>query len=182
VSRETVERSTALQGHPRTTGGDAVLGSLLAAGVDHAFSVPGESFMGLLAAMHRDHRIRPISTRHEEGAAFMAVGYARIAGRPAVAMGTRMVGAANLAIGIHTAYQDSVPMIAILGQSPTAYRFREAFQEVDLSSVFAPLAKVAIPARSRATGTGSSSSPGDSRGPACCAATCNARRWRHPGS
>jgi acetolactate synthase-1/2/3 large subunit len=127
-----------------TSGGDAVLSSLLAAGVDHAFSVPGESFMGLLAAMHRDPRIRPISTRHEEGASFMAVGYGRITGRPAVAMGTRMVGGANLAIGIHTAYQDSVPMIAVIGQSPTAYRHREAFQEVELAQVFAPLAKAAI--------------------------------------
>jgi acetolactate synthase-1/2/3 large subunit len=127
-----------------TTGGDAVLASLLASGVDHAFCVPGESFMGLLAAMHRDRRIRPISTRHEEGAAFMAVGYGRMANRPAVAMGTRMVGAANLAIGIHTAFQDSVPMIAILGQSPTGIRHREAFQEVELASVFAPLAKIAL--------------------------------------
>lgn len=128
----------------RVSGGDAALASLLAAGVDHAFCVPGESFLGLLEAMHREPRIRPISTRHEEGASFMAVGYARLTGRPAVAMGTRMVGGANLAIGIHTAYQDSVPMVAVIGQTPTAYRFREAFQEVELEAVFSPLAKVAI--------------------------------------
>src|SRR5687768_14378569 len=95
----------------RVSGGEAVLKALVAAGVTHAFSVPGESFMGLLEAMHREPAVRPISTRHEEGAAFMAVGYARASGRPAVAMGTRMVGGANLAIGIHTAFQDSVPMI-----------------------------------------------------------------------
>jgi len=128
----------------RVSGGVAVLASLLAAGVDHAFCVPGESFLGVLEAMHREPRIRAISTRHEEGASFMAIGYARLTGRPAVAMGTRMVGGANLAIGIHTAFQDSVPMVAIIGQSPTAYRFREAFQEVELEAVFAPLAKVAI--------------------------------------
>jgi acetolactate synthase-1/2/3 large subunit len=128
----------------RVSGGDAAVASLLAAGVDHSFCVPGESFLGLLEAMHREPRIRPISTRHEEGAAFMAVGYARLTGRPAVAMGTRMVGGANLAIGVHTAYQDSVPMVAVVGQTPTAFRFREAFQEVELEAVFTPLAKVAI--------------------------------------
>jgi acetolactate synthase-1/2/3 large subunit len=100
--------------------------------------------MGVLEALHRAPDVRTISTRHEEGAAFMAIGHARLTGRPALAMGTRMVGGANLAIGIHTAFQDSVPMIAIIGQSPTGYRFREAFQEVELQQVFAPLAKLAI--------------------------------------
>jgi acetolactate synthase-1/2/3 large subunit len=123
------------------SGGRAIVDSLIAAGVTNAFCVPGESFMGVLEAMHAEPRIRVVTARHEAGAAFMAVAHARVTGRPAVCMGTRMVGAANLSIGIHTAYQDSVPMIAILGQSPTAFRHREAFQEVELDSVFAPLTK-----------------------------------------
>ena len=126
------------------SGGRAALVALMAAGVDAAFSVPGESFLGLLEAMAREPRMRVISTRHESGAAFMAVGYSRITGRPSVAMGTRMVGAANLALGLHTAQQDSIPVIAILGQSPTDWRHRRSFQEVELAAVFTPLVKWAV--------------------------------------
>jgi acetolactate synthase-1/2/3 large subunit len=129
---------------PTISGGRAVVEALLAAGVTHAFCVPGESFMGVLDAMHAEPAMRVVTARHEAGAAFMAVGYARLTGRPAVCMGTRMVGAANLSIGIHTAYQDSVPLVAILGQTPTEFRHREAFQEVELDSVFAPLTKWAL--------------------------------------
>ena len=133
------------------SGGRAALVSLLAAGVDAAFCVPGESFLGVLEAMHNEPRMRVISARHEEGAAFMAVGYSRITGRPSVAMGTRMVGAANLAIGLHTAQQDAVPVIGILGQTPTAWRYRRSFQEVEMDAVFSPLVKwaVEIPASER---------------------------------
>jgi len=133
------------------SGGRALVESLMAAGVTNAFCVPGESFMGVLQAMHAEPTIRVVTARHEAGAAFMAVAYGRLTGRPAVCMGTRMVGAANLSIGIHTAYQDSVPLMAILGQSPTEFRHREAFQEVELDSVFAPLTKWApeIPAPER---------------------------------
>jgi acetolactate synthase-1/2/3 large subunit len=126
---------------PRVTGGRAVVDALVAAGVDHAFTVPGESFMGVLDALAEEPRIRVVATRHEGGAAFMAAAYARIAGRPAVCMGTRMVGAANMAIGIHTARQDSAPLIALAGQVTTETRYREAFQEVDLAHAFAPVAK-----------------------------------------
>jgi acetolactate synthase-1/2/3 large subunit len=118
-----------------------VVDALVAAGVDHAFTVPGESFMGVLDALAEEPRIRVVATRHEGGAAFMAAAYARIAGRPAVCMGTRMVGAANMAIGIHTARQDSAPLIALAGQVTTAARHREAFQEVELAQAFAPVAK-----------------------------------------
>jgi acetolactate synthase-1/2/3 large subunit len=71
----------------------------------------------------------------------MAAAYARLTGRPAVCMGTRMVGAANMSIGIHTARHDSAPLIAIAGQVTTGTRYREAFQEVDLAAAFAPVAK-----------------------------------------
>ncbi|HEX9269559.1 MAG TPA: thiamine pyrophosphate-dependent enzyme [Candidatus Limnocylindria bacterium] len=123
------------------TGGRAVVDALVAAGVDHAFTVPGESFMGVLDALHDEPRIRVVATRHEGGAAFMAAAYARLTQRPSVCMGTRMVGAGNMAIGIHTARQDSAPLIALAGQVTTDARHREAFQEVDLAQAFGPVAK-----------------------------------------
>jgi len=124
-----------------TTGGRAVVDALVAAGVDHAFTVPGESFLGVLDALADEPRIRVVATRHEGGAAFMAAAYARLVGRPAVCMGTRMVGAANMSIGIHTARQDSAPLIALVGQVTTEFRHREAFQEVDIAQAFGPVAK-----------------------------------------
>lgn len=126
------------------TGGRAVVKALVAAGVDHAFCVPGESFMGVLDALYDEPSIRVIATRHEGGAAFMAAAYARITNRPAVCMGTRMVGAANMAIGIHTARHDSAPVIALAGQVTTSARYREAFQEVDLAQAFGPFTKLAV--------------------------------------
>src|ERR687884_2144711 len=113
----------------RVTGGQAVVQALLAAGVDHAFCVPGESFLGLLDALYDEPRIRVIATRHEGAAAFMAEAYAKLTRKPAVCMGTRMVGGGNLAVGIHTARQDSSPLIALLGQVATRERYKEAFQE-----------------------------------------------------
>src|SRR5919205_2460109 len=115
-----------MEGVP-TTAGAAAVQALEAAGVSHAFCVPGESFLGLLDALYDEPRIRVIATRHEGGAAFMAEAYGKLTRRPAVCMGTRMVGAGNLAIGIHTARQDSTPMIALFGPVATAARHREAF-------------------------------------------------------
>ena len=113
---------------------------LRAAGVRFAFTVPGESFLALLEAFG-DEGIRVVSTRHENGAAFMAEAYGQLTGRPAVVVGTRAVGAANMAIGIHTARQDSTPMVVIVGQVQRRYRGREAFQEVDQVESFGRLAK-----------------------------------------
>jgi acetolactate synthase I/II/III large subunit len=126
------------------SGGQAVVQALLAAGVNHAFCVPGESFLGLLDALYDAPQIRVIATRHEGGAAFMAEAYGKLTRRPAVCMGTRMVGAGNLAIGIHTAHQDSSPMLALVGQVATGERYREAFQETEVAHVFAPIAKWAV--------------------------------------
>jgi acetolactate synthase-1/2/3 large subunit len=114
---------------PRTVG-RFVADALRAAGVRYAFTVPGESFLGLLEGL-RGAGIRVIATRHEGAAAFMAEAHGQLTGRPAVAVGTRAVGASNLAIGIHTARQDSSPMFAIVGQVERAFRGREAFQEID---------------------------------------------------
>lgn len=110
-----------------------VVADLLAeAGVRRAYTVPGESFLPLLEAFEAHPELQLISTRHEGGAAFMAEADGKLTGRPAVVMATRAVGAANLAIGIHTARQDSTPMLALLGQVETEHLGNEAFQEVDL--------------------------------------------------
>lgn len=113
---------------------------LAAAGAEWAFTVPGESFLGLLEALPRAG-IRVVATRHEGGAAFMAEAVGQLTGRPAVCLGTRAVGAANLAIGIHTARQNSTPMVVVVGQVTRAFRGREAFQEVDQVASFGRLAK-----------------------------------------
>ena len=124
---------------PRTIG-RLIADALRAAGVRYAFTVPGESFLGLLDGL-RDAGIRVVTTRHEGGAAFMAEAYGQLTGRPAACVGTRAVGAANLAIGIHTARQNSTPMFALIGQVQRAFRGREAFQEVDQVETFGRLAK-----------------------------------------
>ena len=126
--------------------------TLAAGGVTRVFGVPGESFLGLLDAFH-DGPVRFVSARHEGGAAFMASGYARTAGEVAVCAGTRAAGAANMAIGIHNAFQDSLPMVAIAGQVRRAFREREALQELRLAAAFAPWCKwtVELDSASRAT-------------------------------
>lgn len=124
--------------HPRTAG-RFIADALHAAGVRVAFTVPGESFLGLLDALP-EAGIRVVATRHEGGASFMAEAYGQLTGRPAACLATRAVGAANLAIGIHTARADSTPMFALIGQVPRAFRGREAFQEVDLAGSIGRLA------------------------------------------
>ncbi len=110
-----------------------VVADLLAqAGVRRAYTVPGESFLPLIEAIASHPQLRLISTRHESGAAFMAEADGKLTGQPAVVMATRAVGAANLSIGLHTARQDSTPMLALLGQVETEHLGKEAFQEVDL--------------------------------------------------
>lgn len=111
---------------------DAVANVLVDAGVRRAYTVPGESFLPLLDAFDRNPDIQVVSTRHESGAAFMAEADGKISGTPAVVMATRGVGASNLAIGLHTARQDSTPLLALLGQVETQHLGNEAFQEVDL--------------------------------------------------
>jgi acetolactate synthase-1/2/3 large subunit len=128
---------------PARTAGRFLADALHSAGVRVAFTVPGESFLGLLDALG-PAGIRVVATRHEGGAAFMADAYGQLTGRPAVALATRAVGAANLAIGIHTARADSTPMFAVLGQVPRAVRGREAFQEADLAGSIGRLAAYAV--------------------------------------
>src|SRR5690606_18834640 len=119
--------------------------TLVARGVDHAFTVPGESFLTVLEALRqRQNAIRSIGTRHESGATFAAEAFAKIAGRPAACFVSRGPGAANAAIGVHTARQDSTPLLLFMGQVPRRSRGREAFQEVDPHSMFRSLAKAVL--------------------------------------
>jgi len=131
---------------PRTVG-RFIADALRAAGVRFAFTVPGESFLGLLEGL-QGAGIRVVATRHEGGAAFMAEAHGQLTGRPAAAIGTRAVGAANLAIGIHTARQDSSPMFALVGQVERAFAGREAFQEIDQEATIGGLASHAVEIRS----------------------------------
>ncbi len=126
---------------PRT-GGRLVVDALRAHGVDTVFCVPGESYVEVLDALY-DHAdaIRVISCRHEHGAANMAEAYAKLTGKTGVCMVTRGPGACNASIGIHTAMQDSTPVLLLVGQVPRRFSGREAFQEVDYRWMFGPLAK-----------------------------------------
>ena len=126
--------------------GEAAVRLLRERGVRYAFGVPGESFLGLLDAIQLTPGIQLIPTRHEGGAAFMAEAVGKLTGVPAICMGTRGVGSANLAIGLHTAYQDSTPVIALVGQVETDFRHREALQEVELAAFLGQVTKWAVEA------------------------------------
>ena len=124
------------------TGGELVVASLLAQGATHAFGVPGESYLPVLDALHdTGGRLEYVICRHEGGAAYMAEAYGKLTGRPGVALVTRGPGASNAAIGIHTAAQDSTPMIVLIGQVGSDFVDREAFQEVDYRRMFGSIAK-----------------------------------------
>jgi len=111
-------------------------------GVDAAFCVPGESYLAVLDALYdaRDS-IRLIVARQDGGAAYMAEAYGKVTGKPGICFVTRGPGATNASIGVHTAQQDSTPMILFIGQVPGEFADREAFQEVDYRQMFGPMAK-----------------------------------------
>ena len=119
--------------------GHLLVDCLLAQGVTHAFGVPGESYLAVLDGLHaRRGQIYFITCRQEGGAAFMAEAHGKLTGRPGVCMVTRGPGATNASIGVHTAFQDSTPMLLLVGDVASDCRDREAFQEVDFSSFFGP--------------------------------------------
>ena len=130
---------------PEITAARSLVASLLAQGVDHVFCVPGESYLAVLDALAdvRD-RIRVIACRHEAGAANMAEAYGKLTGRPGICMVTRGPGATHASIGIHTAQQDSTPMILFVGQIARGDKGRGAFQEVDYTQMFGGMAKWAV--------------------------------------
>ncbi|MEY2809690.1 MAG: Acetolactate synthase isozyme 2 large subunit [Pseudomonadota bacterium] len=122
--------------------GHLLVECLVEQGVTHAFGVPGESYLAVLDGFHayRD-RIRFVINRQEGGAAFMADAQGRMTGRPGVCFVTRGPGATNASIGVHTAFQDSTPMVLFVGDVGSDCRDREAFQEMDYNSFFGPNTK-----------------------------------------
>jgi acetolactate synthase I/II/III large subunit len=129
------------QAMPRIAG-HLLVECLIEQGVTHAFGVPGESYLAVLDgfAEHAD-KIQFVTCRHEGGAAFMAEAAGKLTGRPGVCLVTRGPGATNASIGLHTAFQDSTPMVLLVGDVGSDMRDREAFQEVDFFGFFKPVAK-----------------------------------------
>jgi acetolactate synthase-1/2/3 large subunit len=124
------------------TGGRILVDQLELNRVDLAFCVPGESYLPVLDALY-DSPIRLITCRHEQGAANAAEAYGKLTGRPGICLVTRGPGAMQAAVGVHTAKQDSSPMLLLVGQVPRAFRGREAWQELDYAEVFGGIAKAA---------------------------------------
>lgn len=126
--------SPALAGH-------LLVQCLIEQGVTHAFGVPGESYLAVLDGFHRyQDQIRFVINRQEGGAAFMAEAHGKLTGRPGVCFVTRGPGATNASIGVHTAFQDSTPMVLLVGDVASEQRDREAFQEMDYRVMFGPSA------------------------------------------
>ena len=150
------------------TGGQILVDELGVHGADHAFCVPGESYLPVLDALY-DSTISLTVCRQEGGAAMMAEAYGKLSGRPGICIVTRGPGATNACPGLHIARHDSTPMILLIGQVERAVRGREAFQEIDYRAFLGPLTKwvdeIDDPARipeflSRAFHTATSGRPG----------------------
>ena len=122
------------------TGGQALVRQLELHGVEVVFCVPGESYLAVLDALH-DSPIRTVTCRHELGAAHMADAFGKLTGRPGVCLVTRGPGATHASVGVHTAWQDSTPLLMLVGQVPRALRGRDAFQELDYAAVFGTTTK-----------------------------------------
>jgi acetolactate synthase I/II/III large subunit len=123
------------------SGGRILIDNLVAQGCDRIFTVPGESFLAALDALHDSPQIDLVVCRQEGGAAYMAEADGKLTGRPGVAFVTRAPGATNASIGVHVARQDSTPMVLLIGDVARGVRDREVFQEVDFIAMFNPLAK-----------------------------------------
>jgi acetolactate synthase-1/2/3 large subunit len=124
------------------SGGQILVDQLVIHGADMAFCVPGESYLEVLDALHdAAPRLRLINARHEAGAANMAEAYGKLTGRPGICLVTRGPGACHASVGVHTAFQDSSPMILLVGQVGRDMMDREAFQEIDYRQMFGPVAK-----------------------------------------
>ncbi len=124
------------------TGGQILIDQLRVHGVDTIFCLPGESYLAALDAMHDAQNTMKIMTcRQEGGVTNMADAYAKLTGKPGIAMVTRAPGACNASIGVHTAMQDSSPMLIFIGQVARNQEYREAFQEVDYHQFYGALCK-----------------------------------------
>ncbi len=132
-------------------GGQALVRTLIEHGVDTAFSVPGESYLPILRAIQNSgNAIKLITPRHESGVTFAAEAFGKLTGRPAAGLVSRGPGATNAAIGVHTASQDSTPLLLFVGHVPTSSKGREAFQEIDYHQMFGKIAKAVLEPESSA--------------------------------
>lgn len=125
----------------KKTGGTILIESLAANDVNTIFGVPGESYLDALNALYDQKGTQYVTCRQEGGAAFMAEAHARLTCRPGVCFVTRGPGATNASIGVHTAFQNSTPLILLIGQVPRRNIEREAFQEIDYRRMFGPMTK-----------------------------------------
>lgn len=125
-------------------GADLVAETLAAEGVTHVFGLPGTTVMELIDALGRHDTVRYLSTRHEQVAGFMADGFSRAGGPLGVCLASRGPGAANLTIAVQNAHDESVPLLALIGQVPQPIRHRRSFEEMDVVSAFAPMCKWAV--------------------------------------
>ena len=124
------------------TGGRILIDNLIAHGADLVFCVPGESFLGAIDALREvENRVRLISCRQDGGAAYMAEAYGKLTGRPGIGFVTRGPGVTNASIGLHTARQDSTPLLLLIGQVGRAELGREAFQEIDYRKMLGEVTK-----------------------------------------
>ncbi len=142
MRRRPEERISEERRMSRRHGGRILADQLVAHGVRLAFGVPGESYLPVLDGLHDlKERLRFIVCRQEGGAAYMADAHAKLTGEPGVLFVTRGPGATNASLGVHTAMQDSSPMVVFVGQVGTDMAEREAFQEIDYRRMYGPLAK-----------------------------------------
>lgn len=126
-------------------GGRLLVECLVALGAKKGFGVPGESYLAVLDALHDTAgKLDFVLCRNEGGAAFMAAAWGKLMGQPGLCFVTRGPGVTNASIGIHTAMQDSAPMLVFVGQVGTDIKGREAFQEIDYRAVFGTMAKWAV--------------------------------------
>ena len=131
--------TSATQSTSAKIGGHLLVECLIEQGVTHVFGVPGESYLAVLDGFHlHRQKIQFIVNRQEGGAAYMAEAHGKLTGRPGVCFVTRGPGATNASIGVHTAYQDSTPLVLFVGDVASDTRDREAFQEVNFLSFFGP--------------------------------------------
>ena len=128
----------------RVNGGRLLVDCLIEQGADRIFTVPGESFLAVLDALHDSPEVQTVICRQEGGAAFMACADGAMTGRPGICFVTRGPGATNASIGIHVAMQDSQPMLLFIGDVDREMKDREGFQEVDFGRMFGPLAKLVL--------------------------------------
>jgi acetolactate synthase I/II/III large subunit len=131
-----------MMSEPTQLAGHLIVECLVAQGVTHAFGVPGESYLAVLDGFHKyREQIQFVINRQEGGAAFMAEAAGKMTNRPGICFVTRGPGATNASIGVHTAFQDSTPMVLFVGDVASDQRDREAFQEVEYTSFYGPSTK-----------------------------------------